>query len=67
MVWVLACEQHYTDGTVKKFYHKGVVDGIFYDIAWKPSQAKQYSSKKEALADHKISGLTPAWIPERIA
>lgn len=67
MVWVLACERHYTDGTTTKLYHKGITMGLFHDCVGKPSEAKQYKTKKEALADRRIIGLNSKWIPERVA
>ena len=57
MAWVLKCERHYTNGTSATLYHKGFTLGIMHECAVAPEGAKQYKTKKEALADRTAYGM----------
>ena len=65
MAWVLGSERHYTNGKTAKLYHLKTTF-LFHECADKPTEAKQYRTKKEALEDRKMSGLGKNWIPERV-
>jgi len=66
MAWVLKCDRHYTNGQTATFYHKGFPLGIMHECVGKPEEAKQYRTKKDALADRRAYGMV-GWEPVKIA
>ena len=57
MAWVLKSERHYTNGTSETLYHKGFPFGIIHECTAESEGAKQYKTKKEALADRNAHGM----------
>ena len=67
MAWVLKSERHYLNGKSVTLYHKGLSYGILHDCESKADKAKQYKTKKDALADKKELGLDKNWEAVKIA
>lgn len=66
MAWVLKSERHYTNGTTAVLYHQRIALGMFHECGGTPEEAKQYKTKKDAIADRDALGLGRAWEAIRV-
>ena len=63
---VLKSERQYTNGTTAVLYHQRIALGMFHECGGTPEEAKQYKTKKDAIADRDALGLGRAWEAIRV-